>query len=358
MKKILLFLLTISVISSCSNLRKTDNLQSKLKPVWKEYFQESFDESKEIEVFIATNRRQKVKSFGCSNKSFGVDLGNEIKFGNCKVNIAKIRDVGNVDVNSSKNSFVIMAKRSLEEDYFMKLIKRSKATPLIFIHGFNTLYQEAILRASQIAYDLKYQGPIILYSWPAGSEGFLNSKFIGKTYEYNLINAKYSVDPFVRFLTRLNDNGIKPNLMVHSMGNQIVLPALERISEKESNITVNELFLNAPDITSKGFDDLINNIKPIVNHITLYCSYHDNAIATSTFFNNDKRVGQCIKVEDVDVINVSLIDNASSGLGHDYYASRPILNDIFMTLLGIDVEKRLFISKTADNRPEKYRMRR
>ena len=61
----------------------------------------------------------------------------------------------------------------------MSAIKKMGRTPLVFVHGFNVRYQEAVLRAAQINYDLKYQGPIILFSWPAGAgDGFFDDKFL------------------------------------------------------------------------------------------------------------------------------------------------------------------------------------
>jgi hypothetical protein len=45
------------------------------------------------------------------------------------------------------------------------------------------------------------------------------------------------------------------------------------------------------------------------------------------------------------------------GLGHGYYSSRDILSDMYLTLLGLDVKQRLFISKSPKIKSEKYLLR-
>ena len=37
----------------------------------------------------------------------------------------------------------------------------------VFIHGYNVAFDDAIYRTAQIAYDLSFDGPPILYSWPS-----------------------------------------------------------------------------------------------------------------------------------------------------------------------------------------------
>jgi len=92
----------------------------------------------------------------------------------------------------------------------------------------------------------------------------------------------------------------------------------------------------------------------------VYCSYNDNAIAASESYNKNRRMGACERVAGTDMINVGEIDAPAmgvGGLGHGYYASRPILTDIFQVLLGIPAEQRLFIRKSEPNSTEDYYLR-
>ena len=162
------------------------------------------------------------------------------------------------------------------------------------------------------------------------------------------------------------ENKIVPNIVVHSMGHQVVLPALFDLGKEKnpnsdstakSELPLGEIILNAPDIESDLFIKNIEMIKNLSRRVTLYCSYNDKAMFASETVNNTKRLGACSYMEGIDTINVSLLDNSTLGLNHGYYASRPILTDVFQVLLGIEADRRLFIRKSDTNSTEKYYLR-
>ena len=59
----------------------------------------------------------------------------------------------------------------LTENEFAKRVAAASydGEAVIFIHGYNTLYQEAIFRFAQLVHDTGFAGAAILFSWP--SEG-------------------------------------------------------------------------------------------------------------------------------------------------------------------------------------------
>lgn len=365
MKKIIAISLILTGISSCENLTIDEKSQKNLKPIWSEYFQENMDEGKAVSVIVVTNRKAKTTAFGCSDDQFGVTADNVLRFGTCKINVPKNHAVGEIQLTkdnrqSSGDFFKILESTSLEQGDLIKMLKSSRRTPLVFVHGFNVRFEEAVLRASQIAYDLKYQGPIVLFTWPAGGgDGFFEQNLLNRTYENNSLTAKASVAPFKNFLSELQKNNVKINLMVHSMGHQVVLPAFKEMIESGSDkVLISQLILNAPDYSDIDFKMLVKNIKKISNQTTLYCSHNDKAMIASKAFNKNDRLGACSLFDEVDVINVAAIDDPALGLGHGYYSSRAILSDVSQTLLGIEPNRRLFIAKSEANGTEKYFLRR
>ncbi|HNO26281.1 MAG TPA: alpha/beta hydrolase, partial [Leptospiraceae bacterium] len=92
--------------------------------------------------------------------------------------------------------------------------------------------------------------------------------------------------------------------------------------------------------------------------ITVYCSPGDNALVASSKVNSNKRVGSCEKIPGVDMINVNQVDAPVFGLGHGYYSSRPVLTDLFQTILGIEARRRLFIRKSGPYNSEDYVLRK
>ena len=366
MQKLTSILLIVCFLSSCVGNKFTDDKQANkaLKQMWQGFLSEDFNDTKSLDIFVVTNRKMLNGNFGCDENSFGVGGTAILNFGICKINVPKNHSTGDIvftndNRQSSNDYFKILEAKTMMEDDLINSLKNSNRTPLVFVHGFNVAFREAVLRASQIGYDLKYQGPIILFSWPAGAEdSFFGGINISKTYQNNLVNARNSITSFKNLLTNLQKNNIKINLIAHSMGHQVVLPALKQLGDLNPNEPlVNELVLNAPDFNVADFRNLTKGIQKISSRITLYCSYNDKAMFASKTFNDNERLGGCTFLPDIDSINVSLIDDKTLGLGHGYYSSRIILTDVFQTLLGIDASKRLFIKKSEPNSAEKYFLR-
>ncbi len=347
----------VEVVPEVVNL--DEKFQGELKPIWENYFIEDYTDTRAIDVLVVTNRKSKTGNFGCTNGTYGVAFDKVTSFGVCKINVPKNHSTGELTFTkdgrqSSHDYFKILNAKSLQEAAIVDHLKKTKRNPLVFVHGFNVRYEEALLRAAQIAYDLKYQGPVILFSWPSGAgDGFFDEQLLTRTYENNNQNAKASVVAFRNFINTLAGNNLKVNLVVHSMGHQVVLPGLKDLHKS----VVNELVLNAPDFEAAEFLRLIENIKDTSRRITLYCSYNDKAMTASKTLNQNERMGACTFSENLDTINVSLIDDPALGLGHGYYSSRAILSDVFQVLLGIDAEKRLFIRKSEPNSTEKFYLR-
>ena len=115
----------------------------------------------------------------------------------------------------------------------------------------------------------------------------------------------------------------------------------------------------APDYEANLFQQNLATIKPLANRITLYCSQNDKALSASKITNNNQRLGECIKINDpnLDVINVTNIDNSLTGLGHSYFKYKPLLTDIYLALLGFEANHRLFINKASSLEPEKFTIR-
>lgn len=338
-------------------------LSAKLQGVWKQYFVEEFNDTRAVNILVISNRALKGKGFGCTDEHLGIVSDNVFRVGLCRINVPRNHSTGELKVTSdqresSHDYFKVLGHRELNLMGLTDYLKKSQRSPLIFIHGFNVKHEEAVIRASQIAYDLKYQGPVVLFSWPAGAgDSFLEDKLLKKTYDSNFRNAQVSAKTFKIFISRLIEAKITPNIMVHSMGHQVVLPALFELGKEKTEMPLGEVILNAPDFESDLFVRNIDMLKNVSRRVTLYCSYNDKAMFASETVNSNRRLGACSYMEGIDTINVSLLDNPTFGLGHGYYASRPILTDVFQVLLGIEADRRLFIRKSDPNSTEKYYLR-
>lgn len=329
---------------------------------------EKFSKTLALDVHYLTNRAVGSKTASpCSNESFGISTGEQTQYGVCRVNVPKKHATGTIETSAdpradSHKFFKVINEKKLDFETFQtNLQKNSQRQVLVFIHGFNVKFQEAVFRASQIAYDLKFQGPVILFSWPAGADGgFINSTLISRTYDTNKKNAKASLPAALDFFDLISRLDMKTYVYVHSMGHQVAIPALVNLAkESDINLLVHELILNAPDFDLRDFEDLAPHLLKLAKRITLYCSYNDTAMLASETFNGGTRLGACQSIDGVDVINVSEIDNPSfgMGLGHGYYSSRAVLTDVAQLIMGLDAENRLFIRQSEPNSTENFYLR-
>ena len=115
---------------------------------------------------------------------------------------------------------------------------------LLFVHGFNVSFDEAVTRTAQVAADLPFNGAIVCYSWP--SQGGVEN------YETDGRIVEESVEAFTAFLTELGrrlPEDVSINLVVHSMGNRLALEGLWRLPDEFTQPKrFREIVFCAPDV--------------------------------------------------------------------------------------------------------------
>jgi esterase/lipase superfamily enzyme len=333
-KSWLLFLLCLGIFSlglfsACSSLPVTPSRSTNVTaptptqglPVQKPVI--DFSQDGKVKIFFQTNRDKKSPSFDFQNK-----IGSQTTQGSLQLT----QQLGVVELPTR------LPIETLTPDYFyQKLLEDPSAPILIFIHGFNVPFIEAAQKAAQIKQDLKFQGPVVLWSWPAGAqEGLLQSTLLTRTYDENFKSAQASIPPFTDFLNRLLKEHAHLILMIHSMGHQVALPSILRLtpsvasdSQDKTQNKIQQLILNAPDYDMDQFADSLDRLHVKVEHITLYCSPYDKALQASEKYNRSSRLGNCEKFDGVDVINVGEINKPGMlELGHGLYSSRAVLMEV------------------------------
>lgn len=324
-----------------------------------------YDTSRSIKVLFGTNRKIGELPAFCSDRYFTIQYDVNTKYGICEVNVPFLHDIGNLDYDLKKNNdqtFRFLNYESLKSHEFMEKIAADPYPEILFfLHGFNVKFEEAILRAAQIKYDLKFPGSVVVFTWPAGAEdGVLSNVLINQTYKQNQENAQKTIPILKAYLSSILGVGKKTHIIVHSMGHQIVLPVIRELYQERKQKLFGQIVLNAPDFESVKFAQMASDLKNVGDRLTVYCSPGDNALVASSRVNNNKRVGSCELIEGVDMINVNPVDApflGVAGLGHGYYSSRAVLTDLYQVLLGVETSRRLFIRKSTQG-TENYVLRR
>lgn len=237
--------------------------------------------------------------------------------------------------------FTMKELKELSRDALLALVRerlsksaRFKDHALVFVHGFNTTFDNAVYRTAQIAYDLKFDGAPFLYSWPSG--GGVAS------YTYDRESAGQA-GPFLREFLDLvvKDTGAKSvSIIAHSMGNQPTLQVLKDIrASTPGNVVISEIILAAPDVDRDNFENIAREIQGLAKGITLYAARNDYALDVSRRFHGgvpragDAPDGKPLVLPGIDTIDVSAVSTDSFGLNHSGYAeNNALLNDIQLLL--------------------------
>ncbi|GGG59502.1 hypothetical protein GCM10011378_39370 [Hymenobacter glacieicola] len=199
---------------------------------------------------------------------------------------------------------------------------------LVFLHGYNTSFEEAAIRAAQIGCDLKVAGATAFFSWPSA----------GSVQAYPADEAAIEAseraitDFLVAFATECGT--AKVHLVAHSMGNRGLLRALQRIAgnaETRNQVRFGQIFLAAPDVDHDLFLDLAALYPAYGERTTLYTSRHDRAVHASARLHRAPRAGYYEPytiAPHIDTIAVPDFD--LDLLGHGYFAqAAALLHDLY-----------------------------
>ena len=237
-----------------------------------------------------------------------------------------------------QRTFTPSGRRSSEQD---------PSSALVFIHGYNVTFKDALFTIAQLKADTKYPGRVYLYSWPSAA-GFFS-------YIADMDNAEQAepfLQSFMRLLMRYADID-SIDIIVHSMGSQPTLRALsalrsvfetERQGEsRQQNIRIGQIMFAAPDVAMPVFDQKIRRIAPYADRVTVYASMTDAALLLSNLARGAGRMGELtddkqpllIEASNVHVIDATgsaswwRVDRMLKGYGHDYFRqSKGVLKDI------------------------------
>jgi esterase/lipase superfamily enzyme len=247
--------------------------------------------------------------------------------------------------------------RDLNRAAFLRAVEERVSTSkereaLVFIHGFNTTFEDAARRMAQISYDLGFRGAAILYSWP--SQGSLSPA----AYLKDGSNAELSVQALQGLLDdlRLRSGARTIHLVAHSMGNRLLTSALAGLSAKgQLSPRFRHVAFMAPDVRTESFKQLAERFRSTADRLTLYASSKDAALMASQELNGYARAGQggknIVVLNGLDSVDASSADTSRLGIGHQYYGdSHSVLADLFQVMQGKSPDERFGLKRAPSGR--------
>jgi len=234
------------------------------------------------------------------------------------------------------------------------LEERASESVLLFVHGFNTSFEDALIRSAQLSVDLSRRGLFdvgvpALFSWPSAARLSL-ADYRGDQ-DRSIAAAPY-LEQFLDVIIR-NPRIKRINIIAHSMGNRILTQALESYAadylEREGRDDLEfRIILVAADIDRDIFEAATGILDNLGANITIYTSDADRALHVSEIVNSKLRLGDTngdkpyIRVSPYyQTVDATGIATELFGLGHNYYSDNPfILGDILCAMAEANPELR------------------
>lgn len=265
---------------------------------------------------------------------FGAERG-QLCYGSCEVSIPRDHRMGALesptllrfDMRASPSRHVIL--QALEMTPGLPAERDDADAALLFVHGYNTSFEDAARRTGQLSYDLGFPGSATLYSWP--SQGRLAG------YWRDEANCEWSAANLQAFLHRyfVRHRRRQVCLVAHSMGARLLTAALAGLLRQPAPTLPEraQLILSAPDIDSAVFRrDLAPLLAGPFGPLTLYASSADLALSASQKLHGYPRAGDSgaglLVLPGIETIDASGVDTGF--VGHSYFAEqRTLLSDLF-----------------------------
>ncbi|OWV79000.1 esterase [Rhizobium sp. R634] len=160
---------------------------------------------------------------------------------------------------------------------------------LVFVHGFNNRYEDAVYRFAQIVHDSHADVAPVVFTWPSRASIF--------DYNYDKESTNYSRDALEELLTRTAANPAVGDItvMAHSMGTWLTVEALRQMAIRNGHVAgkINNVILASPDLDVDVFGRQFASLGKDKPHFTIFVSQDDRALALSRRISgNIDRLGQ------------------------------------------------------------------
>lgn len=235
--------------------------------------------------------------------------------------------------NPETDFATLKAEEINRETAILRLNRAVRASPdrsvLVFIHGFNNRFEDAVYRFAQIAHDSGTSSVPILMAWPS------RGSVLAYGYDHESANyTRNAMEDLLQFLNR--DNDIKEvSILAHSMGNWLALEALRQMAIRNGGLPAKfkNIMLAAPDVDVDVFHSQIADLGGTQPRFTLFVSGDDRALAASRrVWGNVSRLGSINPDQEpykdelaqnaITVIDLTKV-KAGDKLHHGKFASSP-----------------------------------
>ncbi len=302
--------------------------------------------SARVTIFLATTRRS-VQSDRPGDR-YGPDDADSLQFAAVGVNVPsyRVRGTGELPrpsgfrVNSlayypdPQREFFVTSTIPVDSTRFVQRLAADLATTrsrdlLVFVHGYNVSFEDAAVRAAQVAADLNFDGSVLLFSWPSAASvtAYVRDQQSARNTGYQLLR-----------ILRNHAAAAQPDrvqLLAHSMGAEVFGKAITLTAPGDSSPRLDQVILAAPDVDARIFRrEILPRLLPHAQHVTLYASSDDDALRASRVVNGAGRLGlggdSLVVLDGMDTVDATRV--TADVLGHTLFGNTSFLADLAVLL--------------------------
>jgi esterase/lipase superfamily enzyme len=284
------------------------------------------------DIFVATTRHKAERR----EEVFDGRRSPQVSYAKVDITVPAIHKTGEIE-RRNKNQPADPAKfmvaesvTAYDEPAFLKALRADIAKhhgrALVFIHGYNTAFDGAVYRMTQIVHDAGYEGTPVLFTWASG----------GRTVDYVYDNnsasaARDALEATLRLLAKAGAKRI--DIIAHSMGNWVTMEALRQLAisgDRDLGNRLGDVVLASPDIDVDVFKSQMARYGVPDKPFILFLSSDDRALRISGLIaGSQPRVGDYGDAADLAKLGVVAVDlsqvNSGDRLNHTKFADNPVL---------------------------------
>lgn len=321
----------------------------------------------DLQLFFVTNRdhqpNNKQQIFGGRFNSDGVAA---LRFGKARFRIGTDDkpEITSVSVypertDTNKESFTVAGSSDFLED-LKKIMVGSAQDTLVFIHGFNVSFLEALTAGARLTHNLAERGTpvnLVVFTWPSDGKmvphmSYYSDRDDARASAAAVARAFLKLKEFLERMPRNDYCKRSVHLLAHSMGNYVLRNGLQALISKDERSLVrlfDQIILAAADEDDDAFetDQKLRLLPRIGRQITIYHNGNDRALIVSdtTKGNPDRLGSDGPRLIDMIPKKVTVVDCRALRLDgtemtrHSYYlSSAAVCADLRHILDGMDAE--------------------
>lgn len=261
------------------------------------------------EVFVAQFRQETGQV-----QNFGAPRPGEMQFQRLEISIPPTHQVGQIEwpdgPPDAATDFVVIDSETYPDlQSFARAValadRSGMGETVIHVHGYNTTHAEAVYGTAQVAHDMDFPVPIVVFSWPSAAQT--------TGYVYDRDSALISRDRFEDLIvTFARQPGRELFLTGHSMGGYLLMETLRSVAisgRLDLHRQVNGVLLLSPDIDTELFREQVDRIGPLPDPFLIMVAEQDRALSISGLLTGrNVRLGSLTNPEPLEDLPITLVD--------------------------------------------------